>query len=166
MNVIRDCPAARWLPSRHRFALAKLIAFTRFHRRVASPMNVDHLLLAIDRDQTAWEHFAISALVFLTAFCYIAAALPLSLGFAILAAIPLATLAVQLPLATGLGAKANATLEFLLLLLASAYFAVAETSIRYVAWCFLALVILNAVAWLVMLMLRDHVRNLELKCAK
>ena len=128
-------------------------------------MHVDQLLLVIDRDQSAWENFVLPAWFFLTTVCYIAAALPLPAALAAIAAIPLAALVVQVPLATGFGAKVNGALAIILLFVASSYFAVSESPVRYVAWFCLAVMILNAVAWLVMRILRDDVRELERKCA-
>ena len=55
MNVVVDRPDGRWLPSRHRFALARLIGYLRLRRAKAAVRHSEHLILPIDRDQTAAE---------------------------------------------------------------------------------------------------------------
>jgi len=166
MKAIRDCPAARWLPSRHHFALARLIALLRLQAQDSRlrPCDVDHVILVIDRDQTAIEHYAVSAWIFLTVVCYLAAALPLPIGFAVLAALPLAGVAVQIPVYTGAGLKVNSVLILVLMILSSLYFGRAASPVRYVAWFFFAAIALNAVAWLVMRLMRDRVLKLEQRC--
>ncbi len=166
MKVVRDCPAARWLPSRHRFALARLIAFVRLRVEVSRPRlsDVDHVVMVIDRDQSAIEHYVVSTWIFLTIVCYIAAILPLPIGFAVAAAIPLAAVAVQVPIYAGAGAKGNAVLIMVLLIMASSHFGTANSPVRYVSWFFFAVIVFNAVAWLIMILLRDSVRQREQRC--
>jgi hypothetical protein len=166
MRVVRDCPAAKWLPSRHRFALARLIAFVRLRVEGSRPRlsDVDHLVLVIDRDQSAIEHYAVSTWIFITIVSYIAASLPLPIGIAVVAALPLAAVAVQIPFYTGAGVKVNAVLTIVLLITASSYFGAGHSPVRYVSWFFFAVIVLNAAAWLIMIMLRDSVRNLEQRC--
>jgi len=166
MKIVRDCPAARWLPSRHRFALSRLIAFIRLRVEDSRPRlsGVDHVILVIDRDQSAIEHYAVSTWIFVTIVCYIAAILPLPIGVAAAAALPLAAVAVQIPFYTGAGLKVNSVLTMVLMIMASFYFGVTASPVRYVAWFFLAVIVFNAVAWLIMIIIRDSVRELEQRC--
>ncbi|HEY8131541.1 MAG TPA: hypothetical protein VII12_06580 [Thermoanaerobaculia bacterium] len=166
MKALRDCPAARWLPSRHRFALARLIAFLRLRAEASRPRpaDVDHEILVIDRDQTAIEHYAVSAWIFLTIVCYIAAMLPLPMGVAFVAALPLSGVAVQIPTYTFAGRKVNSVLTMVLMIVASSYFGMAASPVRYVAWFFFAVIAFNAAAWLIMMLMRDRVLELEQRC--
>jgi hypothetical protein len=144
MEIIEDNPAALWLPSRHRFALSRLVAFV-MQRRVRPEMNVDHLLLSIDRDQSAIETYAMSIWVLLVSICYVAAILPLSPAASILLAIPIAWFLVQLPIPFG----ANSFVLLLIQFCAAAYFATVSGPVHYVAWLSLTIFITNAVAWII-----------------
>ncbi|MBV8546295.1 MAG: hypothetical protein JO088_16250, partial [Acidobacteria bacterium] len=66
MNVVADKPEAHWLPSRHRFALSRLIAYAKLRRARAIAKNAEHLILPIDRDQTAAEMNGVALWVFFT----------------------------------------------------------------------------------------------------
>src|SRR6476620_7699211 len=101
MNVVVDRPEARLLPSRHRFALARLIAYVRLFRARPAANQPEHLILPIDRDQTAAEMNGIAIWVFVTTTCYFAAALPLAFWLAVIVAIPLAAIAIHLPIVVG-----------------------------------------------------------------
>jgi hypothetical protein len=170
MNAVRDCPAAKWFPSRHHFALARLFAFVRSHFPVRPRTDVDHILLSIDRDQSALETYAIAIWIFATFTSYVATLLPTRW---MIAAPAIAALLVQL--ITGsvslIGSvranhlRRNSMILFGLMIIASTYFAMQSTVVRYVAWSFLAVVALNAIAWLAMIALRDSVRKLEQRCA-
>ena len=166
MTVVRDDPAARWLPSRHRFALARLIAFIIFLVEDSRPRlsNVDHLLLAIDRDQSAIENYFLSIWFIVMAVCYISAALPLPAVISFIVAVPLATIAMQIPMYVGTPMQVSSIGFMLSLFSASAYYAASTSPIRYVAWFSLALMLMNAIAWLVMIFLRHDVRELERRC--
>ena len=144
MEIIEDNPDALWLPSRHRFALSRLIAYM-LHGRIHPKMDVDHLLLAIDRDQSAIETYAMSAWVLVVSVCYVAALLPLPAAVSIGLAIPIAWILVQLPIPLG----ANSTVLLLIQFCAAAYFATAAGSVHYVAWLSLMIFITNAVAWII-----------------
>ena len=169
MNAVRDCPAAQWFPSRHRYALGRLFAFVRSHFPVRPRSDVDHILLAIEPDQAAVEQYTIAIWIFVTLTCYIATFLPARW---MVTAPVIAALAVQI--VTGslsrIGSvranhlRRNSIILFGLMIIASAHFATHPTLVRYVAWFFLAVVILNAIAWLVMIALRDSVRELERRC--
>ena len=60
--------------------------------------NAEHLILSIDRDQTAAEMYGVAIWVFVTTVCYFAAMLPLIWPSAIVVAIPLASIVLHLPI--------------------------------------------------------------------
>ena len=164
MKAIRGRAEGRWLPSRHHFALCRLYAFLRL--RAAKPEARETLMLVVDRDQTAWEHHGTSLWVVLTVACYIAAMLrrvwPVAL--AIVAAVPLAAAAIEVPIVAGgffFRGRANGVFFMILLTAASAYFARQTSWVRFVAWQFFALMILNAIAALILLLLREPIARLE-----
>lgn len=144
MEIIEDNPAALWLPSRHRFALSRLIAWA-IHARVHPKMQVDHLLLAIDRDQSAIETYAMSIWVFVVSICYVASVLPLPAAASIALAIPIAWILLQLPIPLG----ANSTVLLLIQFCAAAYFATVPGPVHYIAWLSLTIFVANAVAWII-----------------
>jgi len=177
VNVIADKPEAHWLPSRHRFALSRLIAYAKLRRARAIANNAEHLILPIDRDQTAAEMNGVALWVFFTTVCYIAAVLPLILPAAIVAAIPLAAIALQFPI-VGIGPivrmllgdgdhiKIISVITMALLVIASSYFAVSSSWPRYVAWFFFAVLVVNGAAALVVWLLRNGIREAEDRCAR
>ena len=144
-ELIRDDPAARWLPARHYFALTRLIAFLIRRFQAAPKLEVDHLLLAVDREQSAVENYTVSVWFWLTTACYLAAVLPLHPALAIAIAIPFAPLVVQIPLYLG----ANRLILMLLYFCASAYFASVSGPVHYVALASLLVFVMNAVAWII-----------------
>jgi hypothetical protein len=174
LNVVRNRPAAKWLPSRHRFALARLIAYVMLRTRRPSLPQVDRIVLAIDRDQSAIENHAVSAWFLGSTICFIAAALPFSVPVALLLAFPLALIAVEIPLhVTGLlsrdrwadHTRASSVATMLSGVVAASYFAMRPGWAQPVGRLFLAIVIANGVAALIMWLLRDHVRKIEERCA-
>lgn len=158
----------KWLPSRHHFALARLIALAMCHPE-RSEGSSEHAMFAIDRHQSTAENYAVSILYTAITTCYIAALLPLWTPIALVAALPLAMIAIQL-LVIGGGLvlrtmAASSAFMMLCAVAASLYFATYTTWVRFPAYAFLAVVALNAVAYVVMWLLRDRVRELELRCA-
>jgi hypothetical protein len=168
LRAVRDNPAARWLPARRHFALARLVAFIRSRFPTAPRTDVDRFLFAIDRDQTNAEQFAMAILVFATATCEIAAFLSIHW----LAAAPvIAVLGIQAIITvSGIGRLGQdhltrtSSILLTILIAISAYLALQPTPFRYVAWFFLAIVVLDFLAFLVMLALRKQVREMEQRC--
>ena len=168
MRAVRDDAAAQWLPSRRHFALTQLIGLIRGRFPTRPRTDVDHFLFAIDRDQTTSEQYAMSIWIFLTATCYAAAFLPPRW----MAAAPVvAVLAIQVIIsASGIGRlgenhlSRNSAILLGIVTAISVYLALQPTPFRYVAWFFLAVVVADFVAFLVMLALRGHVRELEQHC--
>ena len=159
----------KWLPSRHHFALARLIALLMLKTTPRPAGDVDRAVFAVDRHQSTAEAYAVSILFTAITTSYIAALLPLATPLALLAALPLALIVVQL-LVVGGGLvlrSMSATSAFMMLcaVAASLYFATRTTWVRFAAYAFLAVVALNAIAFVVMWLLRDRVRELELRCA-
>jgi hypothetical protein len=176
MNAAIDRPEAHWLPSRHRFALARLFAFARLGN-APHVLKSEHLILPVDRDQTAAEMQLVAAWVFVTTACYIAAALPINLPLAIVLAIPLAAIAIHLPIVIGgpilrllIGdgnhIKIVSVTTMSLLLIASAYVAATTSWARFVAWFFLAILLLNSAAAAVLWLLRNAVHAAEERCVR
>jgi len=159
----------RWLPSRHHFALARLIALVMLKTTRPSPRNADRVVFAVDRHQSTIENYAVSIWFLITMTCYIAALLPLSAPVAVVTAFPLAMIAIQIAVVAGgllvRSMRANAFVMMLGGVTASLHFATRATWARFAAYAFLGVVALNAVAYVVMWLLRDHVRELELRCA-
>ena len=158
MKVIRGRADARWLPSRHRFALFRLYAFLRLKR--AKPEPRESLILVVDRDQTAFEHHGASLWIVLTVTCYFAALVPWPLAF------PLALVAIEVLICLGgllmrRGARGTGFVLSLLLVLASAYFALHRSWVRFAAWQFFALIALNAIASAIVFLLREPIARLE-----
>jgi hypothetical protein len=177
LNVAVDRAEARLLPSRHRFALARLIAYLRLLRRPPAGAQPEHLILAIDRDQTAIEMNCVAAWIMATTTCYVAALLPVVLPLSILAAIPIAAILIHVPIVPGgallrlmLGdgdhVKIVSVITMVLLLIASSYFATVATWPRFVACFFVAVFIVNSIAAVLLWLMRDRVRAAEERCVR
>jgi hypothetical protein len=178
MNVVVNRPEARWLPSRHRFALAQLVAFARLRQSDQQIENApDHLILPIDRDQSAAEVYAVAVWVFVTVAAYLTALLPMPLPLAIIAAIPLASVILHLPIVLGgpilrliLGdndhIKIVSVATMSLLIVWSFYIAHGDSWARFAAWFFFAVLACNAIAAVILWLMRGVVRAEESRCAR
>jgi hypothetical protein len=177
VNVVTDRPEAHWLPSRHRFALSRLIAYATLRRARDVAQGVEHLVLPIDRDQTAAEMNGAAIWVFVTTSCYIAAVLPLIWPAAMAVAIPIAAIVLQFPIVVigpivrmlighGDHIKIISVITMTLLVIASSYFAVSSSWGRYVAWFFFAVLVANSAAAIVVWFLRAGIREAEERCAR
>ena len=164
MNAVRDCPAAKWFPARWQYALPRLIALIRGQFPTRARTDVDHILLALDREQSSVEQFAVGIGILLTVTWYCAELLPRRW----MAAAPLLALAIiQIAIATlgfigsGNRVRRNDAIVFTILTVASAWFA----SRGSIAACiFLGIVVLNALAAIALLALRGVVRRTEQQC--
>jgi len=169
VKAVRDREDARWLPSRHNFALFRLFAFLRL--RFATPRPRTGIVLIIDRNQSAFENHAVASWIGLTLAAYLAAGVLASWPLAL--AIPAALLiagAIMQVMVVGGGLlvflfpnriRANSILFMTTMLLLAAYYATRATWARFVAWQFLALVALNAIAAIVVFFLRRPIARLE-----
>jgi hypothetical protein len=166
VKVVQGRAEARWLPSRHRFAMFKLFAF--FRMRTAAPQPQEGLVLIVDRDQTAFEHHAMSLWMVLTVTCYLAATVFASwpLLLALVVAFLLAPTVIHVPmLSIGALTRGHRWLNTFLLMTvfvaAAAYFARFQTWVRFAAWQVLGFIALNAIAALIVYLLRGAIAELE-----
>jgi hypothetical protein len=177
LNVVTDRPKARWLPSRHRFALARLIAYAKLRSVREVTNKAEHLILPIDRDQTAAEMNGIAIWILVTTVCYVAAMLPMIWPAAIVVAIPIAALALHFPIVVigpivrmligdGDHIKIISVITMSLLVIASSSVAMSSSWSRYVAWFFFAVLIVNAAAAVVVWLLHGGIRAAEERCAR
>ena len=190
MKVVRD-HRAKWLPSRHRYALSKLIAFVMFRAArhpanlersgdvenpqpaagaaPASPGMIDHYVFSIDPNQSSLEAFTVAALVFITSAVDLAVLLPLRAWIAIPIAIFATPWLLQIPLyVAGLlfhNERVTSIVILTLVAMASSFVASMPTPARFVAWLYLAVLTLNALAWFVAQPLRKRMDALEQECA-
>lgn len=170
MKMIRGRRDARWLPSRHNFALFRLGAYLRCRTARPEPAEV---MMAIDRHQSALENYSVSAWVLLTLTCYLAATLfgswPTTLG--VMAALPVAAVVAEAPffilapfLAPLDGAKTlriQAPGNMLMYLAAAVWFSAKPSWVRFAAWQFLGFAALNAIAAVLVFLLRGRIARLE-----
>jgi uncharacterized BrkB/YihY/UPF0761 family membrane protein len=149
-----------WDPRRFHFALARLVArivsecgggAAAF--KAAQQRRTPKVIYAVDRHQSAIENHAVSVWFFVSTICFIAAALPLVMPLALVAAVPLALLAIQIPIyITGLpfsNARLNSKFMMLCGAAAAAYSAAQPGWVRFVGWTFLGVIALNAIAWII-----------------
>lgn len=170
MRVVRDRNEARWLPSRHRFALAKLIAMVVMPRARREPTSLK-MIYAIQRDQSTLEHYSVAVWLYITATAYLIAITPPILWIVM----PwIAGLAIHVPCfligwLAGLAGgndnrKLNGISTMAMMLIASSYFATTSSPVRFIAWFFLGVVALNAIAAVVMWLLRGTAAAMERRC--
>lgn len=191
MKVVRD-HRAKWLPSRHRYALSKLIAFAMF--RIArhpersersggvdlqtsaaagaapsEPGMIEHYVFSIDPNQSSVEAFTVAALVLITSTVDLAVLLPLRTWIAVPIAILATPWLLQIPLyVAGLlfhNERVTSIVILTLVAAASSFVAEMPTPARFVAWLYVAVLTLNALAWFVAQPLRKRMEALEQECA-
>ncbi len=168
MRIVRGRADARWLPSRFNFALFRLYAFLRMKNAKPEPADV---ALVIDRHQNPIESAVVSTWTTATLACYAAATLfaswPLVLG--LLAGVPVAIICLEIPLVVvGVPLRrrrnnipVNSFVLMSLLIGAAVYFARAQSWVRFAGWQFLAFVALNAVAAVIVFLLRGSIAEME-----
>lgn len=178
MTLVGGRADARWLPSRYNFAIFRLAAYLRLRRARPEPAHVSFF---VDRHQSATETWLVAVWTTLTVACYIAAA-----AFAdwpLFASLPLAVVlsavvGIELPVVVS-GAiiapiwkaltrmkgdnhiRFNSTVVMMMFILAAVHFATAESWARYAAWQFLAIVVVNAIAAVIVFLLRASIAHLE-----
>jgi hypothetical protein len=169
VKFVRGRADARWLPSRHHFALFRLAAFLRLQR--ARPEHRD-VIMVIDRHQSTTETWMVTCWLTVTLACYLAVTLLAGwhVAIALATALPLAFVLLEVPAIVSAlivaplaqnGIRVNGVAVMLLFTAASAYFATRPTWIRFIAWQFLALLALNAVAAVIAFALRGAIAQLE-----
>ncbi|HEX2832928.1 MAG TPA: hypothetical protein VHW00_07930 [Thermoanaerobaculia bacterium] len=177
MKLLQGRAEMRLLPSRHHFALFRLVAYLRL-RNVTISGEPDRVL-SINRYQSAPELFGVGWWLVLTVACYFASMMrALVLPLAIALAVPLAWIALQaVTVLTGLtlaplvrfvarrpgqnNIRLNSFLVMLLLVIAASFFATQRTWVRFAAWQFLAAIALNALAATVVFFLGGDIARLE-----
>jgi hypothetical protein len=127
----------------------------------------------IDRDQSASEHYIVSMWLLLTMSCFTGAALSLVTHrvLAAIAAVPVAQVVIKFPMYIG-GVAAIAfrhgevhrfNTAFTLVFIGGFawYFATRESWVRYVAIIFFAVIAANAIAAVIVWLLRDRIAQIE-----
>lgn len=175
MKLVRGRADARWFPSRHNAALFRLIAYLKLRRARPEPCDA---ILIIDRHQSAMETWLVTSWVTATLACYLAATLFVELhpALALPVSLPIAVALLEVPAIVSAltiaplwnattngtdGIRVNSFVVMLLFVAASAYFATRATWVRFVAWQFLALLALNAIAAVIVFALRNAIARLE-----
>ena len=170
MKVVRERADARWLPSRHRFAIFRLIAWALF--RSMGPRTEPGLALGIDRDQSALESYVVATWTMASATCFAFALLdrvllsPVAAVLApICAAVGLQVFVVTPGLVKGLRDRDNTGVNSFTTMLAMSvtalYLIQGSQWIRGVAWFFLACMGLNALASIVAWLMRARFAAIE-----
>jgi hypothetical protein len=176
LRAIRGRDDARWLPSRHNFALFRLAAWIQLLRTSPSPGNA---ILIVDRHQSAVEAYAIAVWITATSTCFAAeilfSSLPLPAALAagivasviILHVLILAGMLIIGPLLEGATRTTmdKRRLNSILLLLVLTAFALGlatkDSWVRFAAWQFLALLLMNGVAATILFVLRSRIDQRE-----
>lgn len=176
MKIIRGRADARWLPSRHNFALFRLAAYLKMRRTIPEAGDV---IMVIDRHQSAIENHSVGIWIFVTLTCYIAATLlrALPLSVALVAALPCAMVLIELPVyfmgvllaawrwGTGVRDQNDIQIQskaiMTLLIAAAIWLSSSAGWVRFVAWQFLGFVALNVIAAVIVFLLRGSIRRLE-----
>lgn len=176
MKVVRSRAEARWLPSRHHFAIFRLAAFLRLWH--ARPRTGD-VLLAVERHQSTAESMITGFWYFGTATCYIASwlpdwpaliTIPASFAIAVMVFQPMfisfgLTISPLLRKLTRSTTDDNADLNAVLCMIVLGIISAAyldDTSwLHFVSWQFFIVLATNACAAVVMFLLRNRVKAIE-----
>jgi hypothetical protein len=170
VKVVRERADARWLPSRHRFAIFRLIAWALFRRM--GPTREPGLALGIDRDQSALESYVVATWIMASATCFTFALLDrvlLSPVAAVLAPIS-AVIALQVfVVAPGLvkawrdrdNTGINSFITMLVMSVTALYLIQEDHWSRSVAWFFLVCLGVNALASIVAWLMRNRFAAME-----
>jgi hypothetical protein len=194
VRIARPQAAVAWVPSRHRYALFRLIAYLRLAsgadaprgdrgRRPDTDLGANAVVLAIDRDQSSVEAYTVCVLVWLTVSAFFAAVLSSALGLpaAIAVGIPIAALTLTLfvvmtglvvtPVLHAVGLPRGpdniapaTTVMLIAVTLAASYLATLSTWVRIPAWLFLGALGVNGVAAIFLFLVRQRVRAAESRC--
>jgi hypothetical protein len=177
MRLIRGRDDARWLPSRHHFAIFRLAAWLKLRRTAPAPGSA---ILIIDRHQSAAEAYATTIWITATSTCFAAEALfsDLPLLLALFAGLVTSTIIFQLLIIAGgtifgplLNAVTHSTvrentrltsiLAMLIMTAVAIHLATSGSWVRFAAWQFLALLVMNGVAATILFALRSRIEQRE-----
>lgn len=168
MKMVRGHGEARWMPSRHNFALFRLYAYLRL--RGARREQTD-VILAVDRYQSSAEAMLVALWLFATTTCCLAGTVfswPVAFLVAVVGihAVMVASGVVFVTLfPERIVLRLNSIWMMSLFAALAAYCTTRPTWVRFAGWQFFALVALNAAAAAVMFLLRGSVARLESSCA-
>lgn len=174
MRLVRNNPDARWLPSRFRYPLGRLIAALVLASRRKS-QETKGLVLAVERDQNPFESNAIAAGVSLTLIIYFAEILrPYARSFSYLLAVITTVVALHAAILFfwwffRMVRVRNAqfitdVLFFLVLVALSMYYVLTPSTsplTRIVAVLLVGAVVLNILASVVLRLFRTTIARLE-----
>ena len=142
--------------TRHNFALARLIAKCGTGSQPVPPLGVDRVILANDRHQSAVENYSAAFGYLALLACFLGAFMPL------FAAVPLSLVAIEIPIfAFGLpfNDRRITSAGYVLCGAAMAWYLVLQPRwIRFAGYAFFAVLALNAVAFLILWLLRNRVK--------
>jgi hypothetical protein len=168
MRMVSD-HRAKWLPSRHHYALAKLIAFCIFRTRKAeaAPQQARYVFPAQDH-QSAAECFLVAGWMLVTAVVELAALLPFRPWISAVVAVLTVPWLLQIPLFVLGSAFGSRTLTsvstFTIMAIASTFVAAMPGVVRYSAFFFFVVLAANALAWPIVWLLRQPMSALESQC--
>ena len=173
MKLVRNQPRARRLPTRRRYALARLVALLTFRFEERVPEGIDHVVYAMDRDHDKTESYFVASMFAALTIIYTAALLPFGRSISIVVAIAASPVTLQLPIYVA-GALSGYRLRdlrsfqsafhMLVLIAPSLYFARTTSPARFVAWTFLTLCGMNMIAAVIMFFARGRVARMEAEC--
>jgi hypothetical protein len=176
MKIVRHRDDARLLPSRHDFALFRLVAYLRLRR--AQPGSALSMFV-VDRHQSAVETWTVGLWLLLASSCYLADAftprlgLPLALfaGFVValtavqagivILGLTVAPLWKKITRSDILPLRVNSFTFMLMFVTASGWAALRPTWVRFVGWSSIGAFALNIAAAAALYLLRDSVAHLE-----
>jgi hypothetical protein len=162
VKLVRGRADARFMPSRFHFAIFRLGAFVRL--RSAKPQPQRGLLLAVDRHQTAREHYLAALWYVGSAACFASELLSIPIALAavvVLASFQLLLCVIGLARRNQNNIRAQSIFMMALLAGGAAYYAFAKTWIRFAAWQVLAVMALNALCALILFFLRGSIARAE-----
>jgi hypothetical protein len=117
---------------------------------------VDHVILATDRHQSAAENYTASIGYLVLVTCFLAAFMPLW------AAIPLSLIAIEIPIyvfGVPFNDRRAVGAGYVLCGAAMAWYLILQPRwIRFAGYAFFAVIALNAVAWVIMGLLRNRIQ--------
>lgn len=165
MKLIRERADARWIPSRHRFALFRLVAWALF--RASGPKPQPGLALGIDRDQSAIENYTVAAWIMGSASCFAFALLDRVLvtpAAAVIAPFAAAVALQVFVVAPGFvrgwrnrdNTGTNSFVTMTAMAVTAIYLAQSDRWVRVAAWLFLGSLAANAVASMIARLLQSR----------
>lgn len=175
MKMVRGHGEARWLPSRHAFALFQLAAFLRLRRAQHEPVDE---ILVVAPYQSNFETYLVASYFALTVAACLAgtlfATLPLAIALTLSAIVSI--LGIQATLvASGVlvslwqlltrmtvdSVKVNSIITMSTIFALGAYCATRTTWVRFAGLQLFAVAALNVVAALIVFLLREPIARLE-----